>query len=375
VQGLCFDPDNPKVLGVPVVPRVTTHIEVVSTNNEPGVIEVGSPNGDAGLVDIGSTNDLHGVVLTTLADGTLGLGFRDGTNTHVLKLYVNTDGSLSLSSRTNRLSVGAGPQLLLDGVPVGGGPTINPTDHALPYRSNSTTFADTPLVYGQGVGFDGLISLEPDYSLYSPFRQTTFWVEPYGGTDVNAPLALYVENDVSTATNSFWPPHIGRVGNIGGYYLSVPDKTNTTAVALFGAVDPAEYYISIAVLGEIEENARHTQDHTTNFAVVGSVLVNPAQTNTFSAAVYGVLGTDTSGAVPKLSNRVAGLFDSGNSGGSAIEARTGYGATNLFKATYTATSHGTSLWLFDADTGAFQQVSVGAADSGGSGKKVLCIPN
>lgn len=35
----------------------------------------------------------------------------------------------------------------------------------------------------------------------------------------------------------------------------------------------------------------------------------------------------------------------------------------------------TSLWLFDFDNGTMEQVSVGAADSGGSGYKVLRIPN
>lgn len=35
----------------------------------------------------------------------------------------------------------------------------------------------------------------------------------------------------------------------------------------------------------------------------------------------------------------------------------------------------TSLWLYDNDNGAIQQVTVGAADSGGAGFKVLRIPN
>jgi len=35
----------------------------------------------------------------------------------------------------------------------------------------------------------------------------------------------------------------------------------------------------------------------------------------------------------------------------------------------------TSLWLYDLDNGAIQQVTVGAADSGGSGFKVLRIVN
>lgn len=35
----------------------------------------------------------------------------------------------------------------------------------------------------------------------------------------------------------------------------------------------------------------------------------------------------------------------------------------------------TSLWLYDADAGALRQVTVGAADSGGVGFKVLRVPN
>ena len=35
----------------------------------------------------------------------------------------------------------------------------------------------------------------------------------------------------------------------------------------------------------------------------------------------------------------------------------------------------TSLWLYDEDAGSLQQVTVGADDSGGSGYKVLRIPN
>lgn len=39
------------------------------------------------------------------------------------------------------------------------------------------------------------------------------------------------------------------------------------------------------------------------------------------------------------------------------------------------TSTQTSLWLYDDDNGSLEQVTVGAADSGGSGYKVLRIPN
>jgi hypothetical protein len=65
-----------------------------------------------------------------------------------------------------------------------------------------------------------------------------------------------------------------------------------------------------------------------------------------------------------------------------------FGATNrgvqftngLYGATHgeirnTAVAGTTALWLWDADNGALEQVTVGAADSGGSGFKVLRIPN
>lgn len=35
----------------------------------------------------------------------------------------------------------------------------------------------------------------------------------------------------------------------------------------------------------------------------------------------------------------------------------------------------TGLWIYDVDNAALERVSVGASDSGGTGKKVLCIPN
>lgn len=45
------------------------------------------------------------------------------------------------------------------------------------------------------------------------------------------------------------------------------------------------------------------------------------------------------------------------------------------KESYSGTSGDTHLILYDVDNGVFERVTVGAADSGGAGYKVLRIPN
>ena len=49
--------------------------------------------------------------------------------------------------------------------------------------------------------------------------------------------------------------------------------------------------------------------------------------------------------------------------------------TNAIQADANSTAHNTRFLLWDVDTGALQRVSVGANDSGGTGFKVLRIPN
>lgn len=105
-------------------------------------VDVGQ-SGETGVIEISSTNGTHVLALSLLADGTLTL-----TNDGVLV------DSLALSSGY----AGGGTKVKHDDgtykaviYPPGASVTninINPTDGFLPYRSNSTTFGDSPLAVG-----------------------------------------------------------------------------------------------------------------------------------------------------------------------------------------------------------------------------------
>lgn len=72
-----------------------------------------------------------------------------------------------------------------------------------------------------------------------------------------------------------------------------------------------------------------------------------------------------------LINRTETAIGSGNQ--NLIEAQ--IGGTPYFAIRKTSTSGDTYLMIYDVDNGTMERVSVGAADSGGSGYKVLRIPN
>lgn len=65
----------------------------------------------------------------------------------------------------------------------------------------------------------------------------------------------------------------------------------------------------------------------------------------------------------------------GPSAGGALNVLNGIGGTTLARIDSQIAAGQTSLWLYDADNATLERVTVGAADSGGAGFKVLRIPN
>lgn len=69
------------------------------------------------------------------------------------------------------------------------------------------------------------------------------------------------------------------------------------------------------------------------------------------------------------------LFPSSAAGNVSVRAHESGGEIGRFERTGALSAGETNLWLYDSDNATLEQVTVGSADSGGSGFKVLRIPN
>ncbi len=70
-----------------------------------------------------------------------------------------------------------------------------------------------------------------------------------------------------------------------------------------------------------------------------------------------------------------GICEIGGSNGKSFDVVNGSGGAVQCRVMGTAVAGTTSLWILDVDNATLEQVTVGAADSGGTGFKVLRIPN
>jgi hypothetical protein len=133
----------------------------------------------------------------------------------------------------------------------------------------------------------------------------------------------------------------------------------------------------------------------TGSAVIGTYSNHPLaiKTNTTTVATFSAAGNFTVGGTTESARvRIEGttnltsalqVFRSGNSCGAiwqeasamrfGTDGSTGF--TEKLRVDNTTTAGDTALLLYDVDNGTMERVTVGIADSGGVGFKVLRIPN
>lgn len=202
-----------------------------------------------------------------------------------------------------------------NGVPIGGGGGfINPTDTFIPYRSNATTFADSPLFTDSGGNVTYTNLATPDgYTVFSPGITDIHWsTNSLIDFATDASDAGFSVN-FTDSTNGFW----GIGANV-----AVDDAFQ------FGAQGPLRPFW----------------------------LFKPAHINgsvTDYIYTFDTEYTQTQGLIFKVQNS----------------------GTNQFGIDASSTAHDTRLLLWDVDKDTLSRVSVGTNDSGGAGFKVLRVPN
>lgn len=147
-------------------------------------------------------------------------------------------------------------------------------------------------------------------------------------------------------------------GSSGSWYVGNAEDASTT-VTNSGTTNTILRTDSNGIPGFLG-NSRVENDKAVRF--YNSAGTNYAFLSTTSADNFGItnktsakaiqIQQDGAGVIQNIVNgAVSGTFDSNNTAGN------------------------TRLLIYDVDNGTLERVSVGAADSGGAGKKVLCIPN
>ena len=156
------------------------------------------------------------------------------------------------------------------------------------------------------------------------------------------------------------------------------------SVATKGSIQGAEAYthtdnpsgqvtLAIGVVGNIEHSGAGTL--ATAAASASGVILTGSGTITTARAF------DTSGGNKKIGRGASGTIGTyiGYACGdlSTTGATTNYACdfTNVMRADYSSAAGDTRLLLWDVSAGTLKRVSIGAADSGGAGFKVLRVPN
>jgi hypothetical protein len=191
-------------------------------------------------------------------------------------------------------------------------------------------------------------------------------------------------NEAATNTNPSVIPdraelNTGLGGDAAGPNLSgIADGTEVWRATSTGLVVSPTAVNSIGLyFGDADSGFYESSDDNIIARIAGATLVNIASTGV-------IVGTVTGGN-PKLVAEVASgtnpvhtfqLDDDTGIGSNAANELSGIaGGAEAWRADTDATAGNTRFWLYDVDGAALKRVSVGVADSGGAGYKLLRVQN
>jgi hypothetical protein len=230
---------------------------------------------------------------------------------------------------------------------------FNTTATVIPALSASGTFIDSAFSFVPD-GTDGVINLFTDTD--NDTADTAMIVQPYSTSAYgNAHIALIVENNVETPASTTFPVNAAREGNNAIYGLSAAPNTNTVAVGVIGAVDPAKFNYSIGVEGIVEVATSHAA--STNFGVVASADLPASDASRKTMPLFARAFRTASPDVPVAENAIL-LLDSYDTGYPLIIARTNNGTT-AFKVV-AASGYAGGGTLFLSDDGTYKAAGGGA---------------
>jgi hypothetical protein len=227
--------------------------------------------------------------------------------------------SVTITSQTN---LNAGVLNATNDLKRAGVTIFNTTATVIPALSASGTFIDSAFSFVPD-GTDGVINLFTDTD--DDTADTAMIVQPYSTSAYgNAHIALIVENNVETPASTTFPVNAAREGNNAIYGLSAAPNTNTVAVGVIGAVDPAKFNYSIGVEGIVEVATSHAA--STNFGVVASADLPASDASRKTMPLFARAFRTASPDVPVAENAIL-LLDSYDTGYPLIIARTNNGTT------------------------------------------------
>jgi hypothetical protein len=230
---------------------------------------------------------------------------------------------------------------------------FNTTATVIPALNASGTFIDSAFSFVPD-GTDGVINLFTDTD--NDTADTAMIVQPYSTSAYgNAHIALIVENNVETPASTTFPVNAAREGNNAIYGLSAAPNTNTVAVGVIGAVDPAKFNYSIGVEGIVEVATSHAA--STNFGVVASADLPASDASRKTMPLFARAFRTASPDVPVAENAIL-LLDSYDTGYPLIIARTNNGTT-AFKVE-AASGYAGGGTLFLSDDGTYKAAGGGA---------------
>lgn len=181
--------------------------------------------------------------------------------------------------------------------------------------------------------------------------------------------ALRFTND--TNTGIYAPGTADRLNIVCGGTIIAQSQLNS-AVAQFLLGSGTSTAPSLCIAG----NTAHGFYRVTGLDVTGSSVPLAAPTSTAAAPAF-TFATDTNTGMYSSGADVINFSIAGTSRIQIEGSETSftYGGAQAFKVDSNGTAGNTRMLVYDVDNATIERVSVGAADSGGAGFKVLRIPN